>query len=1174
MKKIVGIFIVLFCTTAANAQFSGGNGTESNPYIITTAAQLAQLVTYVNAGNEAFNSCYYELGSNIDLSNYQSGQGWNPIGSTNNNYFSGVFDGNNKKITGLKINTSSQFCVGLFGYVSDGTIKNLGIENANVSGRYAGIVAGYLYYSVVLNCYSTGTVNADSTSNEAVAGGFAGYIGDSTVSNCYSTGTVSANSTPNLAIAGSFAGDIYYSVVSNCYSTGTANANSTYYSAIAGGIAGEIYYSTLSNCYSTGKVSAKSVHSGSAAGGITGGCLVGSNISYCVAINPVVLCTGTVEGFGRVIGDKDYTCSSNSNLGFADMYNYYGNEWFNIGATNLDGETISKEQIMADGTLGNRFTAENGWTTQNGKLPGFGAPVELPDFMTEPTVVSITVSPAKVWMGQGTTQTFEANVFTLNNAPTTVTWSVDGGVSGTGITQNGVLTVANNETALSLTVVVTSTFDNTIMGTAIVYVSFVITTAEELAQVATYVNSGDLDFSSGYFILGNDIDLSIYQSGSGWTPIGDDENAFHGTFNGNNKKITGLKINTTALSYVGLFGYVNGTIKNLGIENADIYRGNTANNDLSYAGILAGSINNGVVLDCYATGTVSSNSIGVSRTAYAGGVAGIIYNNSTITNCYSAGTIYAYCTYYAEAGGLVGEMQYSTISNCYSMASVTAHANNYTCAGGVAGDLLHSTISNCYATGYVSTSNSNSRAGGVAGQLYISTVSNCAALNLGIISQGQYGRVVGSFEGYGAGTLISNIAFSDMLNPSGNTTWNNIGASNRDGESISCENIHADGTLGNRFTGENGWTTENDKLPGLFGNVVDFPNHLWCGYPVPPTIITTTFPNGTTGTFYNQTLTAIGTAPITWSLESGSLPNGLTLSSAGVISGIPTVANTFNFTVKATNSAGSNTKTLSITIVPAKIPPTITTTTLPDGVIGIAYYTLLTATGSTPFNWSVLYGGGNLPDGLILSVAGDIVGTPTVAGTFNFTVQVYNGVGTDTKALSITITTALIPPIITTTTLPDGIIGTTYSTQLAATGTTPITWSLESGSLPNGLTLSSAGVISGTPTEENTFNFTVKATNGAGTDTKEFSITIEKEVSIPNITQHNILKAYLQDGTLYVSGLQPGEKWSVYTISGICIYENTASCDVERWQDASSQFGTGIYIVKAGNRTIKALVHY
>ena len=81
-----------------------------------------------------------------------------------------------------------------------------------------------------------------------------------------------------------------------------------------------------------------------------------------------------------------------------------------------------------------------------------------------------------------------------------------------------------------------------------------------------------------------------------------------------------------------------------------------------------------------------------------------------------------------------------------------------------------------------------------------------------------------------------------------------------------------------------------------------------------PTITTTTLPDGTVGTAYSQTLAAIGTAPITWSIATGTLPGGLYLSTAGVISGNPTTANTFNFTVKATNAAGSDTKTLSIVI--------------------------------------------------------------------------------------------------------------------------------------------------------------------------------------------------------------------------------------------------------------------
>ena len=89
-------------------------------------------------------------------------------------------------------------------------------------------------------------------------------------------------------------------------------------------------------------------------------------------------------------------------------------------------------------------------------------------------------------------------------------------------------------------------------------------------------------------------------------------------------------------------------------------------------------------------------------------------------------------------------------------------------------------------------------------------------------------------------------------------------------------------------------------------------------------------------------------------------------------------------------------------------------------------------------------------------------------------------------------------PSITITTLPDGKVGAAYSQALAATGTTPITWALESGSsLPAGLNLS-GDTISGTPTTAGTFTFTVKATNSAGDDTKELTIVIQAASVGPN----------------------------------------------------------------------------
>ena len=192
------------------------------------------------------------------------------------------------------------------------------------------------------------------------------------------------------------------------------------------------------------------------------------------------------------------------------------------------------------------------------------------------------------------------------------------------------------------------------------------------------------------------------------------------------------------------------------------------------------------------------------------------------------------------------------------------------------------------------------------------------------------------------------------------------------------------------------------------------------GAPPPPpplTITTTSLPGGTVGQAYSQSVTATGgTTAYSWSIVSGSLPPGLSLSPTGTpsatISGTPTTAGTYNFTVQVTDSAAAtDTQALSITIAPAPTL-TITTTSLPGGTVGQAYSQAVTATGgATPYSWSIV--SGSLPPGLSLSPTGTpsttVSGTPTTAGTYNFTVQVTDSVAaTDTQALSITISSA--PP--------------------------------------------------------------------------------------------------------------------------------------------------------------------
>jgi len=244
-----------------------------------------------------------------------------------------------------------------------------------------------------------------------------------------------------------------------------------------------------------------------------------------------------------------------------------------------------------------------------------------------------------------------------------------------------------------------------------------------------------------------------------------------------------------------------------------------------------------------------------------------------------------------------------------------------------------------------------------------------------------------------------------------------------------------------------------------------------------PVITTLTLPNGTINTSYTTQLSASGgTTPFTWTLTSGTLPAGLSLSSAGVVSGTPTTVGTSTFTVMATDSATipfSSSQTLTLVVNAPTL--TITTASLANEVVGKAFSTQLTLTGGVaPYTWSVA--GGALPTGVTLSAAGVLSGSPAASGFYSFTAQVKDTEPSPqvaTKVLTFTVYNALA---ITTTTLPGGSLHNVYATTTLqfTGGSTPVTWSLSTGSLPAGLSLSAAGVISGTPTATGTSTFTVQ----------------------------------------------------------------------------------------------------
>ena len=203
--------------------FAGGDGSEDDPYLISTPDELAYLSQLTNANGTLTQGKYYQLAADICLNdqmlngNYEL-EGipenvWTPIGNSSNNSFKGVFDGNNHTISGVYIPDGND-CSGLFGTIDGATVNDLSLIDTYVKGsNYTGGLVGQVAYNdscFIKRCY----VEANVTSTNSYSGVLAGY-------------------------------SYYYGVIENCYAAGRASASS--YPA---GICGQNYYSKVHNCFS------------------------------------------------------------------------------------------------------------------------------------------------------------------------------------------------------------------------------------------------------------------------------------------------------------------------------------------------------------------------------------------------------------------------------------------------------------------------------------------------------------------------------------------------------------------------------------------------------------------------------------------------------------------------------------------------------------------------------------------------------------------------------------------------------------------------------------------------------------------------------------------------------------------------------------------------------------
>ena len=278
-----------------------------------------------------------------------------------------------------------------------------------------------------------------------------------------------------------------------------------------------------------------------------------------------------------------------------------------------------------------------------------------------------------------------------------------------------------------------------------------------------------------------------------------------------------------------------------------------------------------------------------------------------------------------------------------------------------------------------------------------------------------------------------------------------------------------------------------------------------------PTLTTTSF-TGYVGYAFSGTLAASSGTVSSWTL-SGTLPKGLTLNTTtGAITGKPTKAGDYTVTVTGSGTAGTFTGSVKFTINAKPVKPSIGTASLANGLIGSAYTGAINFKGTEPVTLTIE----GQPSGLTLDPStGILTGTPAVTGTFNMTVSATN-IYTDLNGgTPITKTVKLIikgrvPIIDAPDSLADGVMGEEYpEVQFTLSdGTSPVTWT--ASSLPKGMTLSTSGLLSGTPTKAGKFSMTIKAANSAGKDSVKVPLVIlmKPEITTKKLSDATTDKAY------------------------------------------------------------------
>ena len=760
---------------------SKGDGKKDSPYIITKAEELAWFRDQVNSGNSFICAKISDDVEVIDMSTVCHAEdksqnleelSWEPIGKNSYGYqYWGTFDGNGKTITNLYIN-ASQNNVGLFGITSEGTIKNLTFEYANVTntGAFTGILVGYATgYANTSNLQNIKISNTCQIKGGKETGGIAGDLSYANAYNCVNYATVQGN----YRVGGLFG---YYSNKKSSITTCANHGNVTATSKDAGGLVGYFASGTIQDCANYGDVKGTERVAGMA------GYVSNGKIQNVFNYGNISATNST--DVGMVFGNSD----NGTTEGMVAYYsgaklNANGQEItikaFGNGKPSEDNATGFTEAQLKSGVVAYQLqqnaSSEAKWG-QNLANDGDIYPVigsehtvyadnSLVNCMTYEIISgsftnNTTSSAIKYQHGQTINHHVATNA-TCTEAATKEYWQC----------QDCLRTYSDSQLTEELTDVTIAEkpalghkndedgYCNQCQHYVAVKPSqesgvYLISKPCHLAWFRDYVNGTIVDegeaagttHPSASAKLTADIDLKNYchaaEDGKellSWLPIGNDNNRWKGNMDGQAHTISNLYIKT-AQNYVGLFGYTDGaTIQDLIFDNAKVENVSTTGTNTYYTGILAGRAYGDSPL--HIRGIKTTNNCTVIGQKDTGGIVGGA--NINLENCENHSSVKGT----SNVGGIAGFSQERNIKRCTNYGTVENGRNQY--IGGIIGYAYGISIEDC--ANYGNITSAGPLAGGIAG----STMDNSSIQNVFSYGDVTYTNTSGIIIGHVSGTLTA-----------------------------------------------------------------------------------------------------------------------------------------------------------------------------------------------------------------------------------------------------------------------------------------------------------------------------------------------------------------------------------------------------------------------------------